>query len=55
MKVSEKYHVDPDVLITEVSKVNMINPSEELFEVTASRLAEGKHAIHFPKFSHQVF
>lgn len=54
-KAAEKYHIDPDVLITEVSKVNMINPSEELFDITASRIAEGKHAIHFPKFSHKVF
>lgn len=54
-KAAEKYHVDPDVLITEVSKVNMINPSQELFDNTAARIAEGKNAIFFPKFSHKVF
>ena len=54
-KAAEKYHVDPDVLITEVSKVNMINPSQELFDNTAARIAEGKNAIYFPKFSHKVF
>ncbi len=55
MKASEKYHVNPDILMTEVSKVNMINPSAELFDEIASRLAEGKNAILFPKFSHKVF
>jgi len=54
-KIAEKYHVDSDVLMTEVSKVNMINPSEELFEVVASRMAEGKKAFIFQKFSHKYF
>ena len=55
LKYAEKYQIDPDLLITEVSKINMINPSEELFEITASRIAKGKKSISFPKFSHKVF
>lgn len=53
-KFAEKYHVDPDILMAEVSKINMINPSEELFDLIASHLMEGRKSIRFPKFSHKI-
>jgi hypothetical protein len=38
-KIASSYSIDPDELILEVSKVNKVNPSEELIELTAQRLA----------------
>lgn len=55
-KYSAQYNVDPDVLITEVSKINVVKPSAELFEEVATRLSNGiDPKIYFPKFSHQNY
>ena len=55
-KYSELYNVDPDILITEVSKINVVKPSAELFEEVATRLSNGiDPKIYFPKFSHQNY
>lgn len=55
-KYSAQYNVDPDVLISEVSKINMVRPSAELFEEVAVRLSVGAEShIFFPRFSHKHF
>lgn len=55
-KYSVQYNVDPDVLIAEVSKIDVVKPSDELFEEVAARLSAGKESqIFFPKFSHKRF
>ena len=55
-KYSEQYNVDPDILITEVSKIDVVKPSDELFEEIASRLSSGLETqIFFPKFSHKKY
>ena len=53
-KVSSEYGVDPDILMGEVCKINVINPSEELFELTAKRLKEGKRFEFIPAYSHKI-
>lgn len=55
-KYSAQYNVDPDVLIAEVSKINVVKPSAELFEEVAERLSVGADSqIYFPKFSHKRY
>ena len=53
-KVSSEYGVDPDILMGEVCKINIVNPSEELFELTARQLKEGKKFEFVPAYSHKV-
>lgn len=54
-KYAKKYHVNEEELIQSVSKINIINPSEELFEISARRLAEGIGSVKFPKFFHKCY
>lgn len=55
-KYSKKYSVDIDILITEVSKVNMVNPSPELFDLIASKIASNTiNSIYYPKFYHKNY
>lgn len=55
-KYSSLYNIDPDMLIAEVSKINVVKPSAELFEEVAVRLSEGAESqIYFPKFSHKRY
>lgn len=55
-KYASLYNVDTELLIKEVSKINVVNPAEELFELTARKIAEGaKEIIFFPKFSHKNY
>jgi 4-hydroxy 2-oxovalerate aldolase len=54
-KYSMKYNIDPDKLIIEVSKINIVDPSEELFEIAAKKIVSGNlKEIYFPKFSHKI-
>jgi 4-hydroxy-2-oxovalerate aldolase len=53
--VSAKYGVDPDILMAEVCKINVINPSEELFELAAKRLNEGKKFEFIPAYTHKIY
>lgn len=53
--VSQTYGVDPDALMAEVCKINIINPSKELFEFAAKRLKEGMKFEFTPAYSHKVF
>lgn len=52
-KASEKYGVDPDLLMAEVCKINVIDPSEELFDLAAHRLKEGKRFKYAPAYFHK--
>lgn len=55
-KYAEKYGVDTDRLITEVSKVNMVNPSEDLFNMIASKIVNNAiKDVHYPKFYHKKY
>lgn len=55
-KYAKKYNVDVDLLITEVSKINMVNPSEELFDLVASKITTNTiSSIYFPKFYHKNY
>ena len=55
-KYSKQYNVNQEILIEEVSKINVVNPSEELFELAAKKISEGvKEIVFFPKFSHQKY
>lgn len=53
-KMAAKYNVDPDQLMVEVCKINIINPSEELFEFAAQNLKDGKTMEQFvPRYYHK--
>jgi isopropylmalate/homocitrate/citramalate synthase len=55
-KYSKQYNIIPEILIEEVSKINVVNPSEELFQLAAQKISEGmKDIVFFPKFSHRYF
>lgn len=55
-KYASQYNIDPDVLITEVSKINVVKPSADLFEEVSQRLASATDTqIFFPKFSHKYY
>lgn len=54
-KVASEYDVDPDLLISEVCKFNIINPSEELFEFAAKRLKEGNKFKLVPTYPHKNY
>lgn len=55
-KYAQKYCINTEVLITEVSKVNMVNPSEDLFNLIASKIVNNTvHNIHYPKFCHKKY
>lgn len=50
---SRKYGVDPDLLMEEVCKINVINPSEELFDLAALRLKNGRRFDYAPAYAHK--
>ena len=52
---SAKYAVDPDIVMKEVCKINVINPSEELFDLVARRLKEGARFEFIPAYSHKKY
>ncbi len=52
---SAKYGVDPDIVMKEVCKINVINPSEELFDLVARRLKEGTPFEFIPAYSHKKY
>lgn len=53
---AEKFGVDKEELIKEVSKINIVNPSEELFAMIAEKLSEGAiKNVYFPRYSHKSF
>ena len=54
-KTSAEYGVDPEILMAEVCKINVINPSEELFDLAAKRLKEGKKFEFVPAYSHKIY
>jgi 4-hydroxy-2-oxovalerate aldolase len=55
-KYSQQYNVTPEKLIEEVSKINIVNPSETLFKFVAQKISEGvAEIVYFPKFSHRNF
>lgn len=53
-QVANQYQVDPNQLMVEVCKINIINPSKELFEFAAQKLKEGQTVEHFaPRYYHK--
>jgi len=53
-KIAQKYNVDADQLLVEVCKINIINPTEELFEFAAQKLVNGENVDKYmPKYYHQ--
>lgn len=55
-KYANQYNINTEVLIKEVSKINVVNPTDELFELAARKISEGaKEIIFFPKFSHKNY
>lgn len=52
-KASKKYNVDPDMLMAEVCKINVIDPSEELFDLAAERLKKGIMFEYAPAYPHK--
>lgn len=54
-KAASEYGVDPDRLMEEVSKINIINPTSELFEFAAARIKKGQVISYFPNYSHTKF
>lgn len=54
-RVAAKYCIDSDELMAEVCKINIINPSEELFEFAARKLKEGEPLAFVPRYSHKHY
>lgn len=55
-KIAKKYGVNPEMLMQEVCKINVINPSEDLFEMAANNILAGKDgSIFAPKFYHKKY
>jgi 4-hydroxy-2-oxovalerate aldolase len=53
-KHAEQYHVDPKQIILEVSRVNKVDPSEQLIEEVAQQLSAKRRVdIFFPRFHHR--
>ena len=53
-QVAAQYSVDSNQLMVEVCKINIINPSRELFEFAAQKLKEGQTVEHFaPRYYHK--
>ena len=53
-RYAKQYKVDYERIIIEVSKINKENPSDELIEMVAKKLAkEIPLNIFFPKFYHK--
>ena len=55
-KYAKEYNIDSILLMKEVSKINIINPSEELFKKVAERISNGDSKnIFYPKFPHKNY
>lgn len=55
-KTAKKYRVNAELLMQEVCKINIIDPSEELFEMAAANILAGKDGrIFAPKFYHKKY
>ena len=55
-KYAKEYNIDSILLMKEVSKINIINPSEELFKKVAERISNGDSInIFYPKFPHKDY
>jgi len=54
-RVAIKYAINPEILMEEVCKINIIDPSEELFEFAASTIKEGRKVTFIPNYSHHQF
>ncbi len=53
-EIAQKYKVSPEKLLIEVSKVNLVNPSEDLFEAIAKKISDFHEYKYFaPKFYHK--
>ena len=51
--IAQKYKVNPEKLLIEVSKINVVDPSLELFESVAQRIADyNEYTFFAPKFYH---
>lgn len=50
--VANKFNVDAELLISEVCKINVVNPTQELMESVAFKLLSGE-PLYFPKFHHK--
>lgn len=49
--IAKKYKISPEKLLIEVSKINLVNPSEELFDSVAQRIASSLEYDFFaPKY-----
>ena len=52
--IANQYRISPEKLLIEVSKINVVDPSEELFESIAKKIADDNEYKFFaPKFYHQ--
>ena len=52
--VAQMYNVDPEQLLMEVSKVNVVDPSRDLFELVAKSLvSEKKYSVFMPRYYHK--
>lgn len=55
-KYANKYNVDANKLLIEVSKINIVNPSEELFDTMARKLSDNSEKKQFvQKFYHKKY
>lgn len=53
-KYAKKYNIETEVLISKVSKVNMVSPSDDLFHMVAFNIANNnQNSIINPKFYHK--
>lgn len=53
-KIAHKYKISAEKLLLEVSRANYVNPSEELFDMIAQKIAERyDYKFYAPKFHHQ--
>ena len=55
-EAAERYNVDADQLLVEVCKINIVNPSTELFNTVAERMADGLSNDFFAvKYHHKDY
>lgn len=55
-EAAKQYNIDPDQLLVEVCKINVVNPSVELFNTVAERMADGLSNEFFAvKYHHKDF
>ena len=52
--IAQKYKVNPEKLLIEVSKINVVDPSKELFESVAQKITDyNEYKFFAPKFYHK--